>query len=75
MIDATIAQREYDMGYKSVQFIQMAAEKGQEAALKEMGARRGFIDTSVDIITAAALKDYEADLDSKGIPHDWTTEG
>jgi ribose transport system substrate-binding protein len=75
VIDATIAQREYDMGYKSVQFIKLMAEKGEEVALKEMGARRRFIDTGVDIITAATLPDYEAELDRRGIPHDWTTEG
>ena len=75
VINATVAQREYDMGYKSVQFIKLVAEKGEEAALKEMSARRRFVDTGVDIITAATLTDYEAELDKKGIPHDWTTEG
>ncbi|MBN1657099.1 MAG: sugar-binding protein [Anaerolineae bacterium] len=75
VIDATIAQREYDMGYKSVQIIKLMAEKGEATALKEMGARGRFIDTGVDIITAATLVDYEAELDRKGIPHDWTTEG
>jgi len=75
VIDATVAQREYDMGYKSVQIIKLMAEKGVEAALKEMGAVNGVIDTGVDVITAATLKDYEAMLDKKGIPHEWTTEG
>jgi len=75
VIDATVAQREYDMGYKSVQIIKLMAEKGKDAALTEMGAVDGVIDTGVDIITAATLKDYEATLDSKGIPHEWNTEG
>jgi ribose transport system substrate-binding protein len=51
------------------------AEKGVDAALSEMGAVDGIIDTGVDVITAATLKDYEATLDSKGIPHEWDTEG
>jgi ribose transport system substrate-binding protein len=75
VIDATIAQREYDMGYKSVQVIKLMAEEGVDAALSEMGAVDGVIDTGVDVITAATLKDYEATLDSKGIPHEWDTEG
>jgi ribose transport system substrate-binding protein len=75
VIDATIAQREYDMGYKSVEVIKLMAEEGEDAALSEMGAVDGIIDTGVDVITAATLKDYEAMLDSKGIPHEWDTEG
>jgi len=59
VIDATVAQREYDMGYKSVQIIKLMAEKGKDAALTEMGAVDGIIDTGVDVITAATLKDYE----------------
>ena len=75
VIDATIAQREYDMGYKSVEIIKLMAEGGVDAALSEMGAVDGIIDTGVDVITAATLKDYEATLDTKGIPHEWDTEG
>ncbi len=75
VIDATVAQREYDMGYKSVQIIKLMAEKGVEAALGEMGAEKGVITTGVDIITAANLQEYEASLDAKGIPHEWTTRG
>jgi ribose transport system substrate-binding protein len=75
VIDATVAQREYDMGYKSVEIIKMMAEKGVDAALSGMGAVDGIIDTGVDVITPATLKDYEAGLDAKGIPHEWNTEG
>jgi ribose transport system substrate-binding protein len=75
VIDATVAQREYDMGYKSVQIIKLMAEKGVDAALSEMKAVDGIIDTGVDVITAATLKDYEAGLDAKGIPHEWDTAG
>ncbi len=75
VIDATVAQREYDMGYLSVQIIKLMADKGVDAALDEMGALNGVIDTGVDVVTAANLKEYEAVLDARGIPHDWSTAG
>lgn len=75
VIDATVAQREYDMGYLSVQIIKLIADKGVDAALDEMGAMDGVIDTGVDVVTAANLKEYEAVLDARGIPHDWRTAG
>jgi raffinose/stachyose/melibiose transport system substrate-binding protein len=75
VIDATVAQREFDMGYKSVQVIYLMATKDVDAAMSEMGVVDGIIDTGVDIITPATLKDYEAGLDAKGIPHEWDTQG
>jgi len=75
VIDATVAQREFDMGYKSVELIYKMAMDGEEAAIADMGVVDGVIDTGVDVITAATLKDYEAGLDAKGIPHEWSTEG
>jgi ribose transport system substrate-binding protein len=75
VIDATVAQREFDMGYKSVQLIYLISTKGQDAAFSEMGVVDGIIDTGVDVITQANLKDYEAGLDTKGIPHEWNTTG
>jgi ribose transport system substrate-binding protein len=74
-ISATVAQREYDMGYRSVQLIKLIAEKGVAAALAEMGARNGVINTGVDVITAETLKAYEATLNARGIPHEWTAQG
>ncbi len=71
VVQATIAQREYDMGYKSVQMIKLMAEKGPSAALGIMGAVAGVIDTGVDVVTADNLKEYQAALDAKGIPHEW----
>ena len=58
-----------------MQIIKLMAEKGVGPALQEMGATRGVIDTGVDVITSASLKDYEAALDRKGIPHEWSTAG
>lgn len=75
VLDATIAQREFDMGYKSVHIIQKIANEGQEKAFADMGVEDGIIDTGVDVITQASLKDYAAGLDTKGIPHEWSVEG
>ena len=75
VINATVAQREYDMGYKSVELIFRIVTEGQETALEQMGVVDGVIDTGVDVITAATLLDYQASLDAKGIPYEWTTEG
>ena len=59
VIDATVAQREFDMGFKSVQLIYLIATEGEEAAVSEMGVVDGIIDTGVDVITQAILKEYE----------------
>jgi ribose transport system substrate-binding protein len=75
VIDATVAQREFDMGYKSVQLIYLIATEGEDAAMAEMGVVDGIIDTGVDIITQAILQEYEAGLDAKSIPHEWDTQG
>lgn len=74
-IQATIAQREYDMGYKSVMIIAaLAGNEDVDAVLEEAGAVDGVIDTGVDVVTPGSLKDYEAALDEKGVPHEWNTE-
>ncbi len=73
VINATVAQREFDMGYKSVQLIYLIATQGEAAAIAKMGVVDGVIDTGVDVITAENLKTYEALLDEKGIPHEWDT--
>lgn len=75
VIDATVAQREFDMGYKSVQLIYLISTKGQDAAFREMGVLDGVIDTGVDVIRQTNLKEYEAELDAKGVPHKWSTDG
>jgi ribose transport system substrate-binding protein len=75
VIQATIAQREYDMGYKSVELIYKIATEGEAKALADMGVQDGVIDTGVDVITAQTLKDYEAGATERGIPLDWNTQG
>jgi ribose transport system substrate-binding protein len=74
VIDATVAQREFDMGYKSVKIIYLISSAGMETAFAEMGVVDGVIDTGVDVVTQANLKDYEIQLDAGGIPHKWSTE-
>jgi ribose transport system substrate-binding protein len=74
-IDAVIAQREYDMGYKSVQIIDLIRRTGKAAALAELGAVDGVISTGVDVVTAENLHEYEAQLDARRIPHEWTAKG
>lgn len=74
-IDAVIAQREYDMGYKSVQALALMARNGVEPALDELGAADGAVNTGVDVVTAANLREYEAQLDARRIPHEWSTKG
>jgi ribose transport system substrate-binding protein len=75
VIDATVAQREFDMGYKSVHLIYKMSKDSKDKAMADMGVKDGVIDTGVDVITAATLKDYEATLDKKDIPHEWNTQG
>ena len=63
------------MGYKSVQALDLMSRKGVQAALSELGAVNGTINTGVDVVTAQNLRDYEAQLDARRIPHDWSTAG
>jgi ribose transport system substrate-binding protein len=75
VIDATIAQHEYEMGYKSVQLIYLIATLGQTAAFEEMNVQNRVIDTGVDVITQRNIVEFEAELNVLGIPHEWTTGG
>jgi ribose transport system substrate-binding protein len=75
VIHATVAQREFDMGYKSVELIYRMAMEGAEPAMTAMGVVNGIIDTGVDVVTAQNLKDFEASIRERGIPIDWSTEG
>jgi len=75
VIQGTIAQREFDMGYKSVELIYKMKTEGEEKAMTDMSVKNGVIDTGVDVITAQTLKDYEAGAKKRNIPLDWNTEG
>lgn len=62
-IQATIAQREHDMGYRSVQVLSQMVAQGIEPALASLPESR-FVDTGVDVVTleqtswSIALADY-----------------
>jgi ribose transport system substrate-binding protein len=58
-----------------VELIYKIITEGKDKAFSEMGVVNGVIDTGVDVVTAKTLKDYEATLDKKGIPHEWNTQG
>ena len=75
VIDATVAQREYDMGYQSVLMIYNMATYGIENALESAGVVDGILDTGVDVITAANLAEYATSLEERGIPYDWDLVG
>lgn len=75
IIDAIIAQREYDMGYQSVLMIYNMAMYGVDNALEMAGVVDGILDTGVDVITAANLSEYAASLDKRGIPYSWDLAG
>jgi len=75
VIQATVAQREYDMGYRSVELIYNMAQMGVDEAIAASGAVDGVIDTGVDVVTPGNLADYAASLDERNIPHEWSIEG
>lgn len=62
-IAATVVQREYDMGYRSIELLCQMATAGVEATLARQPASR-FVDTGLDLVTLArtpwsvALADY-----------------
>jgi ABC-type sugar transport system substrate-binding protein/anti-anti-sigma regulatory factor len=62
-IHATIAQREYDMGYRSVQILTQLIVHGVEATLARLPDSH-FVDTGVDVVTlertawSTALAEY-----------------
>ncbi|HXL02007.1 MAG TPA: sugar-binding protein [Candidatus Atribacteria bacterium] len=78
-IAATIGQRPYMMGYKSVELLSKMAAEGVDAALAELPENR-IIDTGVDIVAADAyvetlrslgansVEEYREKLSGLGIP-------
>ncbi|MDO8684529.1 MAG: sugar-binding protein [Armatimonadota bacterium] len=69
LIDATIGQRPYMMGYKSVQFLNLVKKNGADKALAEMKfSKDKKLDTGVDVVTKATLEEYRAKLKESGIP-------
>jgi len=79
VISATVGQRPYMMGYKSVEVLTKMAQKGVDATLKELPANR-IIDTGVDVVAgdkyvksiksvqALTVEQYRKKLQELGIP-------
>jgi len=68
-IDATVGQRPYMMGYKSVEFLYRARKDGVQKALADMEfSKDKKLDTGVDVVTKASLEEYRARLKDMGIP-------
>jgi len=68
LIDATVGQRTYTMGHKSVEILKDIIDLGQEEAFRKHGVKDGKVDTGVDVVTRANLAEYRAKLTKLGIP-------
>ena len=68
VIDATVGQRPYMMGYKSVKLLKDIIEMGKEKAFAGNGVKDQKLDTGVDVVTKADLESYRAKLKKMGIP-------
>ncbi len=72
LIDATIAQKQYLMGYEGVKILHSINERGMEATLDSLpGNEDGdcIIDTGVDVVTRENLAEYLKIMDQWGIAH------
>jgi ribose transport system substrate-binding protein len=68
-IDATVGQRPYMMGYKSVEFLKKVKAEGAEKALAEMKfSKDNKLDTGVDVVTKSTMEQYRAQQTKMGIP-------
>lgn len=67
-VDATVVQKPYDFGYLSTKLLYLINRKGWPAAKEEMKIPDdGLVDTGVEVITPATVKDYKAKLEKIGI--------
>lgn len=72
IITATLAQRPYMMGWKSVELLYRIKSEGQERVLASLSPREDKkVDTGVDLVTSESLADYQQKLKSLGIPADF----
>lgn len=67
-VDATVVQKPYDFGYLSTKLLYLINRKGWPAAKEEMKIPDdGLVDTGVEVITPATVKDYKDKLAKIGI--------
>ncbi|MEO0293152.1 MAG: sugar-binding protein [candidate division WOR-3 bacterium] len=72
LIDATVAQRQYMMGYEAVKILHSINEKGLQATLDSLPRNENgdyIIDTGVDIVSKNNIKEYLKLMDKWGVPH------
>jgi ribose transport system substrate-binding protein len=72
VIDATIAQRQYLMGYGGVKILHSINKKGKEATLDSLPKNEEgdcIIDTGVEVVSKENLKEYVEMMDKWGIAH------
>ena len=72
LIDATIAQKQYLMGYEGVKIIHQINEKGLEAVLDSLPENEDgdyIIDTGVDVVSKGNLEEYLKLMDKWGVAH------
>lgn len=67
VINATIGQRPYTIGYRSVEFLYKMVTSGIDEVLKGVPPSRR-IDTGVDVVTLESLNSYRDFLKKLGIP-------
>lgn len=67
VIDVIIAQRIYDMGFKTVEYLYRVLKFGKDEVLKTIPESK-FIDTGVDVVNLENLAKYKNELKEQGIP-------
>lgn len=77
IVYATVAQRQYFMGYYGAKLLALMNMWGWESALKFFVPRypaNKIYDTGVDIVKKANLKQYYEEVTARGEPVDWTPD-
>ena len=72
LIDATIAQKQYLMGYEGVKILYSINDKGMEVTLDSLPRNEEgdyIIDTGVDVVTKENLEGYLKQMDKWGVEH------
>lgn len=72
LIDATIAQKQYLMGYEGVKILHSINKKGLEPTLDSLPKNEEgdyIIDTGVDVVTKDNLEGYLEKMDEWGVEH------
>jgi ribose transport system substrate-binding protein len=72
LIDATIAQKQYMMGYEGVKILHSISKKGMETTLDSLPENEEgdyIIDTGVDVVSKENLEDYLKQMDKWGVEY------